>query len=102
MKTVSTKDLRKMKSKGFNVSEVKKPEIKPEDPTVEAIRALETSLGIDRKALSESIKESLSITKKQTDAIVRIIGKETPKKEFVLIPERNSEGYIQKITIREI
>ena len=39
----------------------------------EAIRALETALGIDRKALSESIKESLLITKTQTDAIVRII-----------------------------
>ena len=97
MKSVSTKDLRKMKLKGFNVVEAKKPEVKSEDKFLlvaqKVIDAIKSSMDVNTRTMAGLVKES-----QKQDIPIKI----TPKKEFVLIPERNSEGYIQKITIREI
>jgi hypothetical protein len=102
MKNVSERDLRKLQKKGYAVSEVKKPEVKPEEQTVKELRAIEVSLGIFRERYAENVEATEKIWKTNTDAIVEALGKETPKKKFELIPERNKQGYIQKITIREI
>ena len=100
MKTVSTKDLRKLQSKGFNVVGTKKPEVKAEDKfflvVKKTIDTFVNAIELNTQTAVGLVKES----KKQTDALVTV--ENVPKKEFVLIPERNSEGYIQKITIKEI
>jgi hypothetical protein len=102
MKNVSERDLRKLQKKGYAVSEVKKPEVKIEDKIFLVVKkTIDTFINkIERN--TETAADLVEESKKQTDAIVSVAGKETPKKKFELIPERNKQGYIQKITIQEI
>ena len=93
MKIVSEKNKKNLAAKGYKFPEVKtEPK---EDPTVSILRSIEKSLGIDREALKESLKT-------QSEALTGLADIKGHKKAFVLIPERNKQGYIEKITIQEI
>jgi hypothetical protein len=94
MKIVSEKDKKDLSAKGYKFPEVKQKPKEVEDPLVSVLRSIEKSLGLDRETLFE--------LKAQSEALTELAGMKTPKKEFVLTPERNKQGYIEKITIREI
>ena len=98
MKNISQRDLRKLENKGFSVSEVTKPEVKTEDQfllvTQKVIDAFKSALNVNVETMAGLVKES------QEKNVP--VAEKPKKKKFELIPERNNQGYIQKITIREI
>jgi hypothetical protein len=103
VKNVSQRDLRKLQKKGFNVSEVKKPEVKSEDKFLlvaqKVIDAFKSALELNTKTSIDFAAEF----QKQTGIIAKVIEKETPKKEFdLIVTERNKQGSIQKVKIKEI
>ena len=102
-KKVTARELKSLKKQGFNVVETKKRPATPEDKILAVAQTVLDTAGtvidINTKAAFGLIEES----KKQTDALIAVVEKETPKKKFKCSNiHRDKKGQIKDFTLEEM